>query len=139
MRFVFLSNPRAPLPDAACLIALTDIAAAAGVSVPEDAVVVVRDDAWPGTQYPVAVAYDAAGQATYFVDEGALRRAIAMRGDAEIAAAGMNPAAPDFGTRSMRLLRRRFAHWPEERIAEIAALLPAIAELAVSSYDFDDE
>lgn len=131
MRLVYDVEEPNPLPQAATERGIAAVAAACGVEIGADETVIIREHSeLPGGYYPVVVGYTAEGGRAYFVDYGALRRAIVNLADAELRAGGIDPESGAFEVQAMRLLRRRFAHWNEAQIAELVSLLPLLRVMA---------
>lgn len=141
MRIIDLTRPDefgtglrdAAFEPAAFEVALRGVAAAWGVPIPEDAVVLLRDDEAVG-RYTLGRMWRARGDEIWIADARMLADRLRERADAAVAEAGGDPAAPGFEAQAGRILRRRLAHLPPERLEEVLATLPRLAQLA-AAYD----
>ncbi len=125
-----------PLMPEAAEIGVRALAGALGITIADDAVVLVRPNGAFGG-HPLARLFDGGKAETWLVDERAIERAIDAISDAELETLGVG-REPSYERDAARLLRRRLAHLPPEAIREIMALLPRLRELALT-YAFDSE
>jgi hypothetical protein len=137
MKIVWLVADTRPLAKQACIIAVRTLAATLGRELPADATVLIQDGGAVGSYYPLAEAIDRSGEAVWFADYDAVKRTLLTLSDGEMAEAGLAEADMSFEIQAMRLLRRRFAHWTEEQLEELAGVLPQLFELALHVDDED--
>ena len=122
----------APLPsDEAVAVAVHTLGDQVGLAVPDDAVVYVSDEPLLGT-YGIARLHRAhQREGVWACDLASLQRVMTTMADAEFAKSA-HPERGTFEHEAYRIIRRRFLHWPEEQVREVADLLPRLRELALA-------
>ena len=132
MQLIWLVSEDDPLSAEAVRVGVNLLAGSIGVELPADAVVMLVDDA-PVGGYPIAHATGHDGSGLFVVSYPAVVRALQFAADKDLVAAGLDPSSDmSFEAKALLFLRRRFPHWPANRIHELAGALPALYELALN-------
>lgn len=121
-----------PLPsEDAAAVAVRALAEQVGMSVPDDGVVYISDEPMLGT-YGIGRLHRAhQREPVWVVDLATLQRTMTTMADTEFEK-GNHPERGTFEHEAYRIIRRRFLHWPEEQVREVADLLPKLRELALA-------
>jgi len=131
------SSDDLPLLPAAAEIGVRALASALGLTIADDAVVLLRPAGAFGG-HPLARLFDGSSAETWLADERAVERALDAISDAELDRLGVTRDS-SYERDAARLLRRRLAHLPPEAVREIIALLPRLREIALSyGFEFED-
>lgn len=131
MHFIWMTEDEAPLAKAAAQIGLQALAASLGTSIPDDAVVALRDEGTL-TGHPLSCSWGPDGSRTWAADYRAVAAALFAVSDKAMREAGLDPAEPSFERQARRLLRRRFPHWSDEVMLEAVTVLPRLHNLALA-------
>lgn len=138
MNLIWKAPDPSPLPKAAVEAGLRTLAERAGLSVPDDATVILEAEFVLGS-YPVCLGIARDGSTAWFVDYEALRVVLLEMVDAELRKAGVDPQDADQERQVYRILRRRFIHWPEEQVEELRDVIFSLEHLITEGHEPGDD
>ena len=137
MNLVWKAEDPSPLPKAAVEIGIRALAQRAGLTVADEATVVLESTFVIGS-YPLCLAIARDGTTCWFVDYDVVRIALLEVVDAELAAAGVDLNAEGEERDAYRILRRRFIHWPAEQVKELRDVVYSLRHLLFQDEGMDD-
>jgi hypothetical protein len=138
VKIIWKAPDDAPPTKGAIEWAVREIAARAGLAVPDDGTVVLDSNFIVGS-YPLVQAVAPDGDVCWFVDYDRVIDELTERTDVEMRAAGEDPTDPDFERQTYRLVRRQLIHWPESQVKEvIRVIVPIITEALHDEHDHGD-